>query len=285
MEAISITSRLGLGGRRMPIGLVSVRIRIGGSRSAARSAERARRLAVGQCEKCHRPARIGRTRCVACAAKDTDRATKRFEALRVAALAAMYKEQGGRCAGCQMPLPARLMSIDHIIPRSAGGDDDPGNLQLLCHYCNSSKNNRSQSVLLAALRKRGIIDASGRNIEKRRRPKARAGARGRIGIKTRYADRRERGLCMRCDKRAIPGRAMCERHAEEARQYQRSLRDKLTLPKLGAEDAYEWRWQPTEAEAAAMEKRGLSFFAVRGGKVKRRNPVSPLSAFGEANGT
>ena len=29
--------------------------------------------------------------------------------------------------------------IDHIIPRSRGGQNDPSNLRLLCYSCNSSK--------------------------------------------------------------------------------------------------------------------------------------------------
>ena len=33
-------------------------------------------------------------------------------------------------------------SVDHIIPRSAGGTDDDWNLQTLCINCNSSKGGR-----------------------------------------------------------------------------------------------------------------------------------------------
>ncbi|CAB4194196.1 HNHc domain containing protein [uncultured Caudovirales phage] len=33
-------------------------------------------------------------------------------------------------------------SVDHIVPRSAGGGDDDWNLQTLCVSCNSAKGNR-----------------------------------------------------------------------------------------------------------------------------------------------
>lgn len=33
----------------------------------------------------------------------------------------------------------RLATVDHIIPRSRGGTDDPSNLVICCHDCNSSK--------------------------------------------------------------------------------------------------------------------------------------------------
>lgn len=41
------------------------------------------------------------------------------------------------CAGCASPLD---LERDHVEPRSAGGSDDPDNLQVLCHHCNNKKN-------------------------------------------------------------------------------------------------------------------------------------------------
>lgn len=43
---------------------------------------------------------------------------------------------GGACSGCHST--ARL-EIDHKIPVSEGGKDDPSNLQLLCHECHRKK--------------------------------------------------------------------------------------------------------------------------------------------------
>ncbi len=126
---------------------------------------RAKRKASGLCTRCgKRPSRAGYD-CAPCTERDSTAKAKRFADLRTAATADMYAAQRGRCAGCRYPFPQRCLTIDHIQPRSKGGDNTPSNLQLLCHYCNSSKRNRTQSDLLADLRKRGIIDAAGNNIE------------------------------------------------------------------------------------------------------------------------
>ena len=51
----------------------------------------------------------------------------------------LYGEQEGVCAGCDTHFPFRVMDVDHILPRSRGGNDHPDNLQLLCSGCNRSK--------------------------------------------------------------------------------------------------------------------------------------------------
>ena len=45
-----------------------------------------------------------------------------------------------RC--CQMCGTEEKLTVDHIIPRVLGGDDNPSNLQVLCGSCNSSKGGR-----------------------------------------------------------------------------------------------------------------------------------------------
>jgi 5-methylcytosine-specific restriction endonuclease McrA len=40
---------------------------------------------------------------------------------------------------CQMCGTEERLSVDHIIPRKLGGDDNLSNLQVLCVSCNSSK--------------------------------------------------------------------------------------------------------------------------------------------------
>ena len=43
--------------------------------------------------------------------------------------------------GTFMPLFSKAVDfdLDHIVPRAHGGDDKPGNLQLLCRQCNTGK--------------------------------------------------------------------------------------------------------------------------------------------------
>ena len=69
----------------------------------------------------------------------------------------LFGLQEGKCNGCEVLFPFRNMTIDHIIPRSRGGTDDPDNLQLLCGACNSTKGNRTQEELIATLRENGVL--------------------------------------------------------------------------------------------------------------------------------
>lgn len=55
---------------------------------------------------------------------------------------AIFDRDGRKCVECGS---TEKLSLDHIIPRSKGGTDQPTNLQTLCGSCNSSKNNRIAS--------------------------------------------------------------------------------------------------------------------------------------------
>jgi ATP adenylyltransferase len=44
-----------------------------------------------------------------------------------------------RCELCGVSADERALDVDHIVPRSAGGTDDPENLQALCWLCNTNK--------------------------------------------------------------------------------------------------------------------------------------------------
>ena len=67
----------------------------------------------------------------------------------------LHYEQGGKCKGCNEVFKLGNMTIDHILPRSRGGTDDPSNLQLLCARCNSSKGDRTQEEWIEWLKEKG----------------------------------------------------------------------------------------------------------------------------------
>ncbi len=69
----------------------------------------------------------------------------------------LYACQERKCAGCEYELPLHILTIDHITPRSKGGLDAIGNLQLLCHACNAIKGNRDMGYLKTQLQARGIL--------------------------------------------------------------------------------------------------------------------------------
>jgi len=47
----------------------------------------------------------------------------------------------GRCGACRCAM--RDYHVDHVIPISRGGSDNPENLQLLCPPCNLSKGSKT----------------------------------------------------------------------------------------------------------------------------------------------
>ena len=64
----------------------------------------------------------------------------------------LFGQQEGLCGGCRGDFPFKLYEVDHLIPRSRGGTDHLGNLQLLCSHCNRIKGDREQSYLMARLK-------------------------------------------------------------------------------------------------------------------------------------
>jgi hypothetical protein len=57
---------------------------------------------------------------------------------------AVLRRDGFRCRHCG---DWRNLSVDHLIPRSAGGTNDPDNLQALCRRCNSRKGARVEVIV------------------------------------------------------------------------------------------------------------------------------------------
>lgn len=56
---------------------------------------------------------------------------------------AIFKRDGYRCAECASDTD---LTVDHVVPRSAGGSDLDENLQTLCRRCNASKKDRVKPV-------------------------------------------------------------------------------------------------------------------------------------------
>ena len=59
----------------------------------------------------------------------------------------LYGQQEGNCKKCKVHFPIKNLTIDHIIPKSKGGQDTDSNFQLLCNYCNSVKGNRLEKTM------------------------------------------------------------------------------------------------------------------------------------------
>lgn len=70
----------------------------------------------------------------------------------------LYGKQAGNCMGCGHHFEYRHMEVDHIIPKSKGGQDVDENLQLLCGHCNKVKGGRlGMDELKVKLREKGIL--------------------------------------------------------------------------------------------------------------------------------
>lgn len=64
---------------------------------------------------------------------------------------AIAKSQKYRCAYCRIKITSADWHVDHIIPVSRGGSDDPKNLQLTCASCNLRKKDKDPLVFARKL--------------------------------------------------------------------------------------------------------------------------------------
>ena len=64
----------------------------------------------------------------------------------------IYKQQKGKCYYCKIKLNG-IYDVDHIVPISRGGHNDPSNLVISCSRCNTSKG----SKLLHEWSKNGLL--------------------------------------------------------------------------------------------------------------------------------
>lgn len=79
----------------------------------------------------------------------------------------LYRCQTGKCAGCCISLPLRLLERDRMIPEAQGGTYERGNVQLLCSHCNKVKGHRSMEFLKNAVRTREGMEQLFRKLEVR----------------------------------------------------------------------------------------------------------------------
>lgn len=84
------------------------------------------------CQRCARPIPSG-TRCPNCAATPRIRGHA-GTVIRLGAL----RRAGWTCQGPDCG-STRQLYVDHVIPLSEGGSNDPSNLQVLCHDCHAAK--------------------------------------------------------------------------------------------------------------------------------------------------
>lgn len=68
----------------------------------------------------------------------------------------LHKRQEGHCNGCRKRFDLDNLTLDHITPKSKGGDDRQGNLQLLCGNCNSIKQAGTMEDLKRRLKRREL---------------------------------------------------------------------------------------------------------------------------------
>jgi hypothetical protein len=53
----------------------------------------------------------------------------------------IYHRDGRRCRYCERPLQRNQATVDHYVPKTAGGSNEAANLRLACHGCNYRKGN------------------------------------------------------------------------------------------------------------------------------------------------
>ncbi len=56
---------------------------------------------------------------------------------------AIYTRDDWTCQYCRVPLSKATATLDHVLPKSRGGDFSFRNLVACCHNCNQAKKNRT----------------------------------------------------------------------------------------------------------------------------------------------
>lgn len=66
-----------------------------------------------------------------------------FETSRKTSKRILFMRDKGQCVYCKCKLKIREATIDHVIPKSKGGDNSWNNLVISCFDCNNKKTNLS----------------------------------------------------------------------------------------------------------------------------------------------
>jgi 5-methylcytosine-specific restriction endonuclease McrA len=77
------------------------------------------------------------------AKRDAQRAADRGTTSWLQLRAQIFERDGNRCAYCGIAVTAVSGHVDHVMPRSRGGSDEPSNLVASCKPCNLSKGART----------------------------------------------------------------------------------------------------------------------------------------------
>ena len=68
----------------------------------------------------------------------------------------VYRRDGNRCQYCGCHLNSKNASLDHVMPRSRGGDNSWDNIVSACKPCNRRKSNRTPEEAGMHLHKRPV---------------------------------------------------------------------------------------------------------------------------------
>ena len=55
----------------------------------------------------------------------------------------IISRDGPTCSYCGKQIPQGRLHVDHVTPKSQGGDSDPGNLRVSCKNCNLQKGSKN----------------------------------------------------------------------------------------------------------------------------------------------
>lgn len=81
------------------------------------------------------------------AARTTQEGADQWKRIR----AAVFSRDGGRCMSCGIAVASADADIHHLVPRAAGGRDDPANLITLCDGCHAARHPNLQASLARRL--------------------------------------------------------------------------------------------------------------------------------------